>query len=67
MAPRLLKQTGAVTPSATIGAPTMQNHHTGTLTRAQLTRLLAILRPYGKQLFNPVILELAYRLARDDK
>lgn len=45
----------------------MQNHHTGTLTRAQLTRLLAILRPYGKQLFNPVILELAYRLARDDK
>lgn len=45
----------------------MYTHLTGTLNREQLTRLLAILRPYGKQLFNPVILELAYRLARGDK
>jgi hypothetical protein len=42
----------------------MHNHHTGTLTRAQLTRLLAILKPYGNQPFNAVIIELAYRLAR---
>jgi len=67
MAPRLLKQTGAVTPSATIGAPTMQHHHTGTLNREQLTRLVAILRLYGKQPFNAVIIELAYRLARGEK
>ena len=42
----------------------MQHHHTGTLNREQLTRLLAILRPYGNQPFNAVIIELAYRLAR---
>jgi hypothetical protein len=41
----------------------MYTHLTGTLNREQLTRLLAILRPYGKQPFNAVILELAYRLA----
>jgi hypothetical protein len=45
----------------------MYTHHSGTLTRAQLTRLLAILRPYSAEPFNAVILELAYKLARGDK
>jgi len=44
----------------------MYHHHTGTLTRAQLTRLLAILKPYRAEPFNAVILELAYRLARGE-
>jgi len=44
----------------------MQHHHTGTLNREQLTRLVAILRLYGNQPFNAVILELAYRLARGE-
>jgi hypothetical protein len=63
----LLQQAEAVTPSATIGAPTMQNNYTGTLNREQLTRLVAILKPYGNQPFNAVIMALAYRLARGEK
>jgi len=42
-------------------------HHptrTGTLSRAQLGRLLEILSPYKAQPFNAAIVELAYKLAR---
>lgn len=42
-------------------------YNTGTLNREQLTRLLAILKPYKAYPFNAVIIELAYRLARGEQ
>ena len=62
----LLQQTQGTTPATTEGDADMKNHstRTGTLSRAQLCRLLEILKPYQGQPFNAAVIQLAAQLAR---